>query len=109
MGENIIFFIITLGCASLFYCIGIYASKKEEPMSFYSGVEVKTNEITNIKQYNKENAKMWKLFSLWFFISAFLSLFNIMLSSIFLVLGCTLGIIILVRTYTKICEKYHTH
>lgn len=108
MAGKIINFIITLGCAILMYSIGVYAQKKEDPMWFYSGVEVKPSEITNIAQYNKENAKMWKQYSMWFFISTIFALFNSMVSSILLVLGCIPGCFLLIWKYTKIYEKYRS-
>lgn len=58
MVESIIWYFSTLGSAALFFFIGVYAEKREKPMWFWSGTEVKASEITNVRQYNKENGLM---------------------------------------------------
>lgn len=106
MGGIIIWSITVFGCAALFLGIGIYAQKREKPMWFYAGTTVDESKITDVKAYNKENATMWKLYSLWFWVSGALYFFNEIISVILLVLGCTLGIGVLLATFTKIEKKY---
>ncbi len=102
----IIWYVVTIGCAILFYSIGAYALKYDKPIWFWSGSEVHESEISDIKQYNKENSKMWKLYSLWYFASGLAYIWNVIIAIIILMLGCSVGIIILVRTYNKIYNKY---
>ena len=106
VAGTIIWCVTVLGCALLFYGIGIYANRIEKPMWFWSGTEVDPASITDVKAYNKENAKMWKWYSVWYWASGFVWIWNHTLALIVLMLGCSAGIAILVRTFLKIEKKY---
>ena len=115
-GETIFGMIImtfcNLLCAGIFYGIGIWASKRKDPMHFYSGTTVDPRTISDIPAYNRENAKMWKLFSLPFWLSTLCSILSLFLpwcstvSIALMVAGSTVGIVWLVRKYHRICKKY---
>ena len=106
MAGSIIWFIITFGCAALFYGIGIYAQRLEKPMHFYSGSSVDPAQISDIKAYNKENARMWKLYSLWYVTSGLAEIWSSTLAVILLIAGCAVGLPVLIHTYSKILKKY---
>ena len=106
MAGKIIWWIVSFGCAILFYSIGIYATKLEKPMWFWSGTDVNVSEITDVASYNKENGRMWKLYSLWYFASGVAEIWNSILALAFLLLGCSVGIALLVWSYQKIYNKY---
>lgn len=106
MAGKIIGCIVYFGCAFLFYGIGIYAKNCKKPMWFWSGIEVDPATIADIKNYNRENAIMWKLYSLWYFAAGAAALWNTMISVAFLVAGCTVGMVLLVAAYNKIYAKY---
>ncbi len=109
MAGKIIMWIVSFGCAILFFSIGVYAQKLKKPMWFWSGMEVKDSQITDVGQYNKENGVMWKLYSLWYFAAGFAEIWNTIIAAIFLVAGCTAGIALLVCTYNRIYNKYRAH
>ena len=75
-------------------------------MWFYSGTEVDAAKITDIASYNHENGIMWQLYSLWYFAAGIAEIWSAAVSLIFLILGCTAGIILLVSTYHRIYKKY---
>ena len=106
MAGKIIWWICCFGCAVLFFVIGVYARGLEKPMWFWSGTEVDPSQITNIAQYNRENSIMWQLYSLWFFAAGLAEIWSTALALAFLVLGCTVGIVLLVCSYQKIYKKY---
>ena len=106
MVGRIIMGLVSFGCAFLFFAIGIYAQKLKKPMSFWSGTEVKASEITNVKQYNKENGIMWQLYSLWYFAAGIAEFWNAVIAVILIVLSCSLGIVLLVCSYNRIYKKY---
>lgn len=106
MAGSIIWYITTFGCAILFYAIGVYAQRLQKPMWFWSGSEVEPSEITDIKQYNHENGVMWKCYSLWYAAAGVAEIWSSALALTFLVLGCTVGIVLLVYTYSKIYNKF---
>ena len=106
MSEAIIWYVVNFGCWVLFYLIGIYAGHREKPMWFWAGSEVKEEEITDVAQYNRENGRMWKLYSLWFLAAGLLNIWNSVAALIVLALSCTVGIAILVYTFLRIDKKY---
>ncbi len=106
MAGKIIMWIVCFGCAIMFYGIGAYAKKLEKPMWFWSGVEVDPSEISDIRQYNKENGVMWQIYSLWYFASGVAEIWSPMLSLVLLISGCTVGMVLLVSSYRRIYKKY---
>ena len=104
--DWIIGLIVDLGCAALFYSIGVYAQKSKKPMGFWSGKEVKASELTDVEQYNWENAVMWKVYSLWYVAAAVAGIWDSMISVIILMLSCTVGLAILIVTYKRIYNRY---
>ncbi len=107
MAGAIIWYCTTFGCAVLFYLIGVYAQKREKPMWFWAGSEVDAKKITDVPQYNKENGRMWKLYSVWFWIAGAAWHWSYVAALTFLILGCTVGIGILIGTFLKIEKKYY--
>lgn len=108
MEENIIMLVVCFGCGILFFGIGAYAKNRKEPMWFWSGTEVKASVISDVKRYNKENAIMWKLYSLWYFAAALAGMISTEASAVILVLSCTVGLGLLIYTYSRIYKKYTT-
>lgn len=106
MAGKIIMWTVTFGCAILFFAIGVYAQKLKKPMWFWSGSEVDASKITDVTRYNKENGVMWQLYSLWYFAAGLAEFWNPIISLIFLVLSCTVGIALLIGSYNKIYKKY---
>ncbi len=106
MAGTIMMCVVCFGCAVLFFSIGVYAKKLQKPMHFWSGVEVDAAKITDIAQYNRENGVMWQIYSLWYFAAGIAELYSPILAVLFLVLGCTAGIAVLVASYLRIFKKY---
>ena len=106
MGDAIIWYLITFGCAALFYGIGVYAQKLKKPMGFWSGQTISPSEISDIEGYNRENSKMWKWYSVWFWAAGILWIWNEVVSVVVLALGCTVGIGLLIGRYLRIEKKY---
>ncbi len=106
MTGKIICWIVSFGCAILFYAIGVFSHKRGKPMWFWAGSEVDATKITDVKAYNRENGTMWKLYSLWYVAAGMAAIWSAVAFTVLLVLGCTLGIAQLVMTYGKILKKY---
>ena len=106
MAGKIIMWLVCFGCGILFFAIGAYARKMKKPMWFWSGVEVNPAQITDIPQYNKENGLMWQLYSLWYFAAGLAEIWDTVLALILMILGCTVGIVILIVSYNRIYKKY---
>jgi O-antigen/teichoic acid export membrane protein len=93
--------------AVLFTGIGIYAWRKKSPIHFWAGSSVKSEDVSDIAAYNKDNAIMWITYSLFFWIGGFAGLFNSIVGCI-IVAGSVPGLILLVIWYNKIFKKYKT-
>ena len=106
MVGAIIWYVTTFACAALMFGIGAYAEKLEKPMWFWSGSEVDPVTITDIKAYNRENSRMWKWYSVWFWAAGALWIWNKVAAVAVLVLGCTLGAGLLMGRYLRIEKKY---
>ena len=106
MIGSMIWCVTIFGCALLFIGIGIYAARLEKPMWFWSGSTVDPETITNVKQYNWENARMWGLYSLWYWVAGFLWFWRPIAAVAFLTVGATLGTGLLVHAYLKIEKRY---
>ena len=106
MVGKIIVLVTLLGLGIMCYGIGAYAKRSEKPMAFWSGTEVAPSEITDVKAYNLENARMWKLYSLWYFIGAAVEIWAPVIGTVLMVLGCTVGIVFLILDYNRIYKKY---
>lgn len=106
MPEAIIWYVTLFGTAILFYLIGVYAQKRKKPMWFWAGSEVNASQITDVKQYNKENGTMWKLYSLWFWAAGLAEIWSSVVALVILALSCTVGLALLTCTYKKISKKY---
>ena len=106
MAGKIIWYAVTLGCAVLFYAIGIYARKIDKPMWFWSGTQVDAAEITDVEQYNKENGRMWQIYSLCYVLAGVAECFNEVLALVILFVSGTVGVIPLICVYNRIYKKY---
>ena len=106
MAGKIIMWAICVGCAILFFSIGVYAQKLEKPMGFWSGTEVEASMLKDVESYNKENGVMWKQYALWYFAAGLAGLWNLIAALVILVLSCTVGLALLVRSYNGIYRKY---
>lgn len=106
MVGKIIMWVVTFGCAALFFGIGVYAKKRKKPMWFWAGSEVDPAQITDVPKYNRANGTMWQLYSLWFWVAGLAEIWNSTLSVMLLCGGSTVGIIPLVFIYNSIYKKY---
>ena len=106
MAGRIIACVVYFGCAILFYGIGIYAQRLKKPMWFWAGTSVDPKQITDVKQYNKENGVMWKLYSLWYVAAGIAELWNSVVSVVILFMSCSVGLFLLVGEYNRIYKKY---
>ena len=104
--EIIIWLVITIPCSLLFTGIGIYAWRRKKPMWFWSGSSVSEDEISDIPAYNRANGIMWIVYSLVFWVSAFMGLKDISAAGIVLAVGCLGGIPLLAISYSRIYRKY---
>lgn len=106
--EQLIWLLVIGPTSLLFTGIGIYAWRRKKPMWFWSGSTVREEEISDIPAYNRANGIMWICYSLVFWVSTFLGLYQLDIAGIVLAAGCLGGIPLLVIAYGRIYRKYRT-
>ena len=104
--NNVVWYIIMLPISLLFTGIGIYAFRRKEPMWFWSGTKVSSEEITDIPKYNRANGIMWIVFSGVFWVSLVLGAFNMAAAGVVLFAGCIAGMPFLVIAYGRIYSRF---
>lgn len=106
MRESATFIVIALMTAAVFVSIGVFALNKKTPMNFWVGTTVESEEISDIKAYNKENGIMWILYGMTYIIAAIYTLlFGTTIGAIMIVLSCTIGLGALIVIYGGIYKK----
>ena len=53
--EKVLWLLILVPVSALFTGIGIYAARRKEPMWFWSGTQVRKEEISDVRAYNRAN------------------------------------------------------
>jgi len=61
-----LFIAIMWFCGAIFIGIGIFSFKKKN-LCIWAGTKVKSNEITDIKAYNRTNGIMWTIYGVFLF------------------------------------------
>ena len=115
MGEFIGTIILTAFCfagGAVFFGVGVYAGRKKGPMNFWAGEQIAPESVTDIPAYNRQNAVMWKWYSLSYFLTGLCALLSIWsrgwnyICLGVLVLGCCGGMIAVICRYRNIRRKY---
>lgn len=104
--DLIVWFVIMIPCCMFLSCIGIRGFFAKKPVNFWAGFEVKKEEISDVKAYNKANGYLWIIFSLPFWISCFAMPFVSWLGIFMMILGSSVGLAFLIIGYKKIYAKY---
>jgi len=100
------------GCGALFSWLGSWAVNRKDPMHFWTGTTVDPETISDVPAYNRANARMWKQYSIPYWISGaagiliFWDVRILVLSVILIGLACTVGLWWLINTYRKIEKQY---
>ena len=117
MTDEDIFGLIIMGgvsfcCGALFYAMGLWAERSPKPFGFWTGKEVRADSLSDIPGYNRENAAMWKCYSLPYFLAGGFYIAGIRFPALgwvsvgLLTLAGTAGIGWLVWRYNRILRKY---
>lgn len=107
-----------MGLANIMVCIilwlnafsigwlALQALRRSDPVYFFGKKAVKPEELTDIKAYNRANGIMWAVYADGFFSAGIAALFNSVAASIFAVIWCFSGGLVLVIAHKKIYNKY---
>ena len=106
MAHAWIFMLIMIPCAALMTGIGVYAWRREKPMWFWSGTEVKPEEITDIRAYNRANGIMWICYSLFFWAAALISNWSGMAAGVVVLVGGVFGSLGMIVAFQRIYHRY---
>lgn len=67
------------GCGALFFWLGVWAAGRKDPMHFWSGSVVAAESISDVQAYNQANARMWKIYSVPYWVTGIIGLFSILI------------------------------
>ena len=93
-------------CSALLTGIGIYAWNRKKPMWFWSGKTVKETEISDITAYNHANGIMWIVYAIIYWMATFAGIWNSIAALDLIIVGCVIGIPVLVVVYNRIYARY---
>lgn len=94
-------------CGGVFIGFGIFALKKQTPIHFWSGTVVKTEQIRDVKAYNRANGIMWIVYGSLIILSGIpAAIFDIDMFAIISIIIIFLGLIVMIIIYNKIYNKY---
>lgn len=86
--------------------ITIWCFSSKAPVNFWAGDNVKPEEISDIKAYNRSNGILWGIFTLPHVISLAVIPINTFTAVIIQAIGIVIGIPLIVIAYNKIEKKY---
>ena len=93
-------------CSFPFFIISIYNRDSREPINFWSGDTSLKSKITNVVEYNKEMASLYKKCAIAFLITGIGFFVMPIIGVVILCFDCTLGIYIVYRNYNRILNLY---
>ena len=74
--DKLLWLLIMVPVSALLTGIGIFTLRRQKPMWFWSGTEVRAEEIADVPAYNRANGVMWIAYSAVFWLSTLLGLFD---------------------------------
>ena len=101
-----ILMLILIPCAALLTGIGVYAWRREKPMWFWAGTEVRPEEITDVRGYNRANGIMWICYSLVFWAAALISRWSGLAAGAVLMAGGVFGALAMIPVWLRIRRRY---
>ena len=104
--EWIVWLCFMIPLSAFFTGVGIFAIRRQKPMWFWAGSEVKEDSLTDVRAYNRANGVMWIVFSLLFWGETVLGVFYPSVAGILIAVTTLGGIPILAVVYKRIYKKY---
>lgn len=114
LAGTVVKLICCWGCGGLFFGLGLWALGRKKPMHFWAGSTIDPERVSDIPAYNRENGRLWILYSIPYWLSGVLYLVGMEDSwgSIgclaLLVFAGTAGLYWLVKRYKRIERKFIT-
>lgn len=106
MVAAVVNLIVNIVMGLTFTIIGIYASKRKEPMWFWSGSTVSPHEIKDIPAYNRANGAMWCIYSIFFWLAGILYFWFPDIGIALMILAFFPGFPVLIWNFYRIKKKY---
>jgi hypothetical protein len=98
--------VVCWSCGAMMLGIALWARAKKTPMHFWSGYEVKSEEIADVRGYNRAMMRMWAIYGLGYFVAGLAAFFSMIAVGVAIGFLAVPGVIILIVAYSKIYAKY---
>ncbi len=103
----IIYILSFLLSGLVFIGFGVFAWKKQTPVHFWSGTQVKSEEISDVKAYNQANGIMWVTYGVLIILSSIPTIFiDSHIWAVISIIMLFFGLILMMIIYNKIYNKY---
>ncbi|MEZ3505747.1 MAG: hypothetical protein K1W10_02095 [Lachnospiraceae bacterium] len=106
MAGRIVGLISCVMCAIPFLIIAIYDKDSKEPIKFWSGDTTLKAKVKNVKDYNREMARLYQRCSIAFLITGIGFIVTPIVGAILICFDCTFGIYLMYRNYKRILSLY---
>ena len=106
MAGRIIGCLCSLLCALPFWLIPKFSKDGKDPISFWSSDRSLKEKVTNVPEYNREMAALYTKYAWSYAVAGVGFLLHPLAGVAVIVLDCTVGIVLVYRTYKKILGKY---
>lgn len=63
-------------CGGIFTFLGVRALLLKKPVGFWAGTKIDPASVSDVKKYNRANAKMWLIYSVPYWFAGIAGLFN---------------------------------
>ena len=110
MGDwiwKLVFAIVVIGCSGSCFCYGNWIKRQKKAVGFWANKPFEEDRITDISWYNRECGMIFQIFSPAPGLAGVAMLLSFeILSVAILGLWATIGILLLIRAYKSIENKY---
>lgn len=103
---NLIVLIFCWSIAGLSLLVGFAATKISKPMTSITGSKSRLENIWDVKGFNREVGKLWKYYSIPFWVAGPLWLIHVKLGALVMLLGVVPGLFVLHFFYCRIAKKF---
>ena len=92
--------------ALTYVAMAIWIAMWKKPVHFFTGGEVKAEEITDVRAYNQRNAGMWAIYAIINFIAGLIALLNSMIGYISFAILTFPGLFLLFIFHKRIYKSF---
>ena len=92
---------------ALIYClIAVWVSMWKRPVHFFTGDKMTSEEVTDVRAYNRANGKMWAVYAIINAVAGFIALLNSITGYVLFAILTLPGLFVLFAFHKRIYSRY---